>query len=96
MDVSGRVACVRSRDRAGDSVEVTLISQPVDGPGRGSGFVEALGSYFLTDDHVDFDHLYWVLAKAAIGAHYVRLTVDQDSHVIRSVVFGRGPVYANS
>ena len=94
--VLGRVACVKSRARAGDYVEVTLIRQPADGPGHGSGFVEALGTYFLAEDHVDFDRLYWVLSKMAVGAHYVRLTVDEDSHVIRSIVFGRGPVYANS
>jgi ATP-dependent Clp protease ATP-binding subunit ClpA len=88
-EVLGPVAYIRSRERAGDHVEVTL--RGVD-HGRRS---EIIGTYLLADDHVDFEQLYQALATSALTDSAVQLTIDPDSNLIRSVVFGRS-VFARS
>ena len=84
-EVAGRVAYVRSRERAGDHLEVGL--------GGFSGVRGELsrttGRYFLAEDHVDFDRLYQALTIAAHYSTFVMLTVDPESRMIRSVAFGR-------
>lgn len=84
MNVHGRVAFVTSRERAEDSVEVTMLSF-FDRSGR----YEITGTYLLPGWHADFDRLYHELVELAKHNGGVLLTVDPHTNVIRSVTFGR-------
>jgi hypothetical protein len=77
VEAEGRIA---RRAREDDHIRVTLLAE------EGG---EVVGTYRLAYAHADFWRLSGTLSAAAQRRWTVRLTVDPDSHLIRSVVFGR-------
>jgi hypothetical protein len=69
--LSPAVARVCSREKAGDTVEVTLCGYEAIERAN-----EVIGVYLLAEEHVDFDRIYQALISAATGYGCVMLTVD--------------------
>jgi hypothetical protein len=92
IEVEGRVA--HRRVRADDHVKVTLLEPPTGSPdGRpirrltvtAERALPVIGTYLLAYDHADFWRLFKTLSGAGDQGWTVRLSVDPNSHLIRSV-----------